>query len=173
MFEFNRGVRDWQFGSCVFNLSDNDDAQNRTPEKINVYINYRKQVNTAYFDNFSLIKEPVPTYEYDEDGNLVSAVQNAENKSALTYDSNNNLSSFTDEREAQYSYTYNTSGNKHRLKTATSNFTGLKYSYTYNDTGSVKSQTVNNSNASSAIATDFEYTAASEIVPQAFSVVLP
>ncbi len=161
VFEFNRGVRDWQFGSCVFNLSDNDDTQNRTPEKINVYINYRKQVNTAYFDNFSLIKEPVPTYEYDEDGNLVSAVQNAENKSALTYDSNNNLSSFTDEREAQYSYTYNTSGNKHQLKTATSNFTGLKYSYTYNDTGSVKSQTVNNSNASSAIATDFEYTAAS------------
>lgn len=156
---FNPDVTGWQYASGVFTLSD-ETSTNKTPVSIGVYCGYRNQANVCYFDDISLIKEPAPTYSYDDDGNLVSATENAEKTSALSYDSNDNLSSFTDEKNSQYTYTYATSGNKHRLLSAKSNTSGITYAYTYYSNGTLKAQEVKNSSTSKIIRTGYTYTAA-------------
>ena len=157
--EFNDDVTDWQYVSGVFTLSDDDASTNKTAKKITIYCGYRKQANTCYFDDMSLIKEPAPTYSYDDDGNLISATANAEKTSALNYDSNDNLSSFTDEKNSQYTYTYATSGNKHRLLSAVSSTTGITYAYTYYDNGSLRRQDIKDANGQK-IRTGYVYTEA-------------
>ena len=157
---FNPDVTSWQYSSGVFTLSDGTSAV-KTPVSITVYCNYRRQINKCYFDSISLIKEPSPTYSYDSKGNLVSAQQNAQSRSALSYDSNNNLSSFTDERESRYTYTYSTSGNKHRLLSAVSKTSGVKYEYTYNSNGNVTMQKISNSAGTAVLRTGIGYTQAS------------
>ncbi len=157
---FNPDVTSWQFSSGVFTLSDETSAK-KTPVSITVYFGYRKQANTCYVDDISLIKEPAPTYSYDSDGNLISATEKGERNSALSYDANNNLKSFTDERAAQYTYTYSTSGNKHQLTSAVNNATGVKYAYSYYSNGNVKAQEISNKSGSAVIRTGINYTAES------------
>ena len=158
--EFNDDVADWQYVSGVFTLSDDDSTTNKTANRITIYCGYRKQANTCYFDDMSLIKEPAPTYSYDDDGNLISATENAEKTSALSYDSNDNLSSFTDEKNSQYTYTYDTGNNKHRLLSAVSSTTGVTYAYTYyTDTGLLRRQDVKDADGR-VIRTGYVYTEA-------------
>ena len=158
--EFNDDVTAWQYSSGAFTLSDNDPEIEKVPQSITVYCGYRKQENTCYFDDISLIKEPSPTYSYDDDGNLVSATENAAKSSALSYDSNDNLESFTDEKNSQYTYKYATSGNKHRLLSAKSNTSGITYAYSYYDNGTLKAQEIKNSSTSKIIRTGYTYTEA-------------
>ena len=157
--EFNDDVTAWQYSSGAFTLSDETD-ENKTPQSITVYCGYRKQENTCYFDDISLIKEPSPTYSYDDDGNLVSATENAAKSSALSYDSNDNLESFTDEKNSHYTYDYATSGNKHRLLSAKSNTSGITYAYSYYDNGTLKAHEITNDRTSKIIRTGYTYTEA-------------
>ncbi len=151
----------WQYASGIFTLSDDDKNTTKTPESIVVYCGYRKQANTCYFDDISLVKEPAPTYSYDKDGNLVSATENAEKTSALDYDGNNNLTSFTDERGGIYEYKYAETGNPHRLLTAKSKETGITYAYSYNASGIAYRQDVKDKDGKNIIRTGNTYTAES------------
>ncbi len=157
---FNYAVSDWQYATGIFTLSDNTSTE-KTPTSIYIYCQYNRQVNNCYFDDISLIKEPVPTYSYDSKGNLVSATENAQKNANLSYDTNDNLASFKDERNAQYTYTYADSGNKHRLLTATNNASGVKYAYSYygSDKGNnLRAQEIQNSTGSVIIRTGIVYT---------------
>ncbi len=127
---FNYAVSDWQHSTGVFTLSDNNEDTNKTPVSISVFCRYHKQINTCYFDDISLIKEPVPTYKYDSDGNLISATENAEKTANLSYDSNDNLTSFKDEKNAQYTYEYDKTY-EHRLISAKNGASGVQYKYEY------------------------------------------
>ncbi len=158
--EFNDDVTAWQYSSGAFTLSDNDPEVEKVTESITVYCGYRKQENTCYFDDISLIKEPSPTYSYDDDGNLVSATENAAKSSALSYDSNDNLESFTDEKNSHYTYDYAETGNKHRLLSAKSNTSGITYAYSYYDNGTLKAQEITNDSTSKIIRTGYTYTEA-------------
>ena len=158
--EFNDDVTAWQYSSGAFTLSDNDPEVEKVPESITVYCGYRKQENTCYFDDISLIKEPSPTYSYDDEGNLVSATENAAKTSALSYDSNDNLESFTDEKNSHYTYDYAETGNKHRLLSAKSNTSGITYAYSYYDNGTLKAQEITNDSTSKIIRTGYTYTEA-------------
>ncbi len=158
--EFNDDVTAWQYSSGAFTLADNDPEVDKVPESITVYCGYRKQENTCYFDDISLIKEPSPTYSYDDDGNLVSATENAAKSSALSYDSNDNLESFTDEKNSHYTYDYAETGNKHRLLSAKSNTSGITYAYSYYDNGTLKAQEIKNDKTSKIIRTGYTYTEA-------------
>ncbi|MEE1320646.1 MAG: DNRLRE domain-containing protein, partial [Acutalibacteraceae bacterium] len=159
---FNSAVPgSWQYASGVFNLSDEDDSTTKTPESIIVYCGYRKQANACYFDDISLVKEPAPTYTYDEDGNLISASENAEKNTNLSYDANDNLKSFTDERNAQYEYKYAETGNKHRLLSATNKASGVKYAYSYYGSGTgnnLKAQEIVSGSGNYIIRTSTVYT---------------
>lgn len=158
--EFNDDVTAWQYSSGAFTLADNDPEVDKVPESITVYCGYRKQENTCYFDDISLIKEPSPTYSYDDEGNLVSATENAAKTSALSYDSNDNLESFTDEKNSHYTYDYAETGNKHRLLSAKSNTSGITYAYSYYDNGTLKAQEITNDSTSKIIRTGYTYTEA-------------
>ena len=128
----------WQYASGAFNLSDENDATTKTPSYIKVYLVYNYQGNRAYFDNLMLTKEAVPSYTYDNEGNLVSVVDNAEQNSSYEYD-DNQLSEMVDPAGNNYKYDYDS--NK-RIKTATTS-TGLKYTYTYDGNGNANSVVAN------------------------------
>lgn len=131
---FNSCVSSWQFVSKAFDLSDGTDA-NKTPVKVRISLNYSNQANTAYFDNVSLVKEPAQSYTYDSDGNLVTVVDNAKQKSSLEYNSDNKLTKSVDPKGYDYRYTYNPNGKLATAKTQQ----GAKYTYEYDDKGSVTS----------------------------------
>ena len=129
---FNTAITSWQYLSTAFNLSDNTDTV-KTPTMVKIFPNYSYQGNTAYFDNIQLIKEPVQSYTYDDDGNLVSVVSNAEQNSNMQYDDNNNLTQYIDPKGYKYEYTYN---DKDKLETAKTQ-RGATYTYDYDNRGVV------------------------------------
>lgn len=128
----------WQYASGAFNLSDEKDSTTKIPSYIKVYLVYNYQGNKAYFDNLMLTKEAVPSYTYDDEGNLISVVDNAEQNSSYKYD-DNQLSEMVDPAGNNYKYDYDS--NK-RIKTATSS-TGLTYTYTYDGYGNANSVVAN------------------------------
>ena len=155
---FNYAVSGWQHTSGIFTLSDEDSSTQRIPKSVTVYCNYKNQINTCYFDDICLTKEPVPTYKYDSDGNLISAIENAEKTSSLTYDANDNLTALKDEKNVNYTYTYASSENTHQLTSATDNFTGIKYNFTYDENnGNLLTQNITASTGSPAIKTEIRY----------------
>ncbi|WP_407385373.1 RHS repeat domain-containing protein [Ruminococcus sp.] len=131
--DFNPTISDWQFVSKAFNLSDETSA-NKTPVSIEIFLNYSKQGNAAYFDNISLVKEPSQSYTYDSKGNLLSVVSNAEQCSTMEYNGDNKLTKAIDAKGYKYTYTYNEKG---KVDVATTEL-GSKYKYQYDDHGNVK-----------------------------------
>ncbi len=124
----------WQYASGGFTLSDGKDSTNKTPDYLKIYIVYNYQGNYACFDNLQLTKEPVPSYTYDEDGNLISVVANAQQKSTYEY-KNSNLTYYEDPKGYDYEFTYD---DTNLLKTATTQM-GATYSYVYDDYGNATS----------------------------------
>ena len=95
-------------------------------ENITVYCDYDYNCNTVCFDNISLTKDIAQSYTYDNNGNVLSVVDNAKNKSTMSY-SNNDLVKQVNPSGYDYTYTYD---KKHNLLTATSE-NDVKYAYTY------------------------------------------
>ena len=127
--EFNRSISDWQFASSAFTLDDGTTA-NRTPVRIDIYLRYHQQCNTAYFDNVQLIKDVSQSYTYDKDGNVITVQKDAEQKSKMEY-SDSNLTKNIDAKGYAYTYDYD---DKHNMTKATSQ-RGLTYNYTYDSDG--------------------------------------
>lgn len=125
---FNTSITTWQFQSTAFNLSDGTDS-NKTPVSIRVFPNYSYQGNCAYFDNIQLVKEPSQSYTYDEEGNVVSVVDSAEQYSTLDYNSENLIESYTDPKGYTYTYKYN---DKKQLSESHTQ-RGATYTYEYDD----------------------------------------
>ena len=149
---FNHNVEGWQFASVAVNLSDETSAE-KTPVEIRVLLRYFRQANTIYFDNVQLIKEPVPTYVYDDDGNLTSVVSNAEQKSTMEY-SDGNLTSYLQPNGSEYTYTY-VDGTK-LVDTAT-NQQGIVYNYDYDSYGNATSLTASKDNINIQSSTQYNY----------------
>ncbi len=124
--EFNYTVSDWQYTSTAFTLSDGDDSTTRTPIAVRIYLQYQYQANYAYFDNICLEKDNAQSYNYDEDGNLISVVDQSEEKSTMEY-TNSDLTKNIDAKGYNYTYDYDT---KHNMTKATSS-TGMNYNYSY------------------------------------------
>lgn len=129
--EFNHSVTDWQYTSAAFNLSDKDNATNKTPVSITIYLSYQYQANYAYFDNICLVKDNAQSYTYDSDGNLISVVDNSEEKSKMEY-TNSDLTKNIDAKGYAYKYEYDEK--THNMTKATSQ-TEMTYNYTYNTRG--------------------------------------
>ncbi|MBP3923084.1 MAG: DNRLRE domain-containing protein [Ruminiclostridium sp.] len=118
---FLGSTTDWQFVSMNIVPKQNYDIG-----AIRVYCDYDHNCNTAIFDNISLIKDTVKSYTYDDDGNTVSAIDRAQNKSTFEYQ-DNDLVKQNNPTGNSYSYTYDS---KHNLLTATSE-NNVKYSFSY------------------------------------------
>ncbi len=133
-FYFNTSLKQgqWQYVSGAFNI--NDGSTTKTPKTLRIYLVYNHQSNFAYFDSIQLIKESVPSYTYDEKGNLTTVKDNAEQKSSFVYDGNL-LTKYVDPNSNEYTYTYNDKKQVETAKTAA----GATYTYSYDSTGNATS----------------------------------
>ena len=127
---FNKDYSDWQYASGI--VVPKRDA----PVKlIRVYLIYKNNANTAYFDNISLVREPCSSYSYDDKGNPVSAKEGGA-KTKCEYQSGTSiLTKYTASTGVVTNFTYESG--THNLKTTTS--AGITSANTYNDMGLVTS----------------------------------
>ena len=126
------------------------------PLNIVIQPRYAYQANTAYFDFLQLIREPVPTYSYDENGNLISSVDNAEQKSEMSYDGSD-MTGSVDVAGYASDYQYD---NNHNLTFATS-ASGNKTRFYYNSYGQSTGGLFGNSDESMGIGSETVYNSAS------------
>ncbi|MEG0457331.1 MAG: carbohydrate binding domain-containing protein, partial [Oscillospiraceae bacterium] len=96
-------------------------------ESMTIELNYSYQANYIEFDDISLTTDPSMTYNYDSNGNLISSIKNAEQKSSMQYDADDNLKKIVDAKGYDYEYEYN---NDKTLKSSQTQ-TGVKYEFTY------------------------------------------
>ena len=148
---FNMDVVGWQYGAVAIDLSDVTSAV-KTPAKLTIYPRYDYQANTVYFDNLSIVKANVTNYSYDTNGNLTSAVSNAEQSTSMGYDKND-LTSVTDAKGNTSAYTYD----KHNLTQAVSQ-KKVTSDVAYNTFGLPIQSVLRNSSSTMKVQTNTTYT---------------
>lgn len=103
---------------------------------VRLYLKYPYNCNTTYFDDACLFMDTFgEEYGYDKNnrGNLVSTIDLANNKTAITYTDDDEIASYTDAKGNTYSNTYQ-SDDPHLLATSTDP-KGKVDRYTYNQYG--------------------------------------
>ena len=130
--EFDRYVRDWQYVSKAFTVQ-HPDYPDKIAARLEIYCVYDFNGNDAYFDDVQLIKDVAPTYTYDDEGNLTSVKDLAEQKSEYEF-SNNVLVRTLNPTGSSYinSYYWN---DKNRLESSVAD--GVAYAYAYDAKGNV------------------------------------
>ena len=125
---FNGSISDWQYitGPVV------PKRKNKTVTSVTVTVAGDLLANTTYVDNVTLTAEPVQTYAYDDDGNLIEAT-NSKGQTSTEYDSSERLKKYTALNGVQYSLQYD--GAKRDPKSVTSD--ELETDYTYNSSGEI------------------------------------
>lgn len=108
--EFNEDSSDWQYNAGVIVAKNDYDS-------ISVYAQYYDNENTAYFDGLQLYKETFSTsYQYDDDGNVLSTHDLNEQNSEFKY-TNNDLTESIDPKGNKFKYDYD---DKRNIEKATS-----------------------------------------------------
>ncbi len=135
---FDPDVEEWQFASLALVPKE--------PTKHISYIRimgtYEKNVNEAYFDNLSLVREDARTMTYDGEGNLVSVASTGVKEEADTYENGNLIKTVTG-GNGTYLYTYDSTFTR-RLTKTTVEGTGLSQNYGYDAFGNVTSTVLEN-----------------------------
>ena len=104
-------------------------------EYVGVYMVYRNNANSIDFYRAMLNVDMTGTaYDYDSEGNLISAEDNAIRNQTYSYSDANELLETVDAKNERYSYTY-ASDNEHQLIAARSNQLGNGTVYSYDDYG--------------------------------------
>ncbi|MEQ2441176.1 RICIN domain-containing protein, partial [Solibaculum intestinale] len=146
--DFNPYVSDWQFASMALNTDDGDPTTTRGYSRIDLYLFYGDNLNTAYFDDIQLIKDNSPSYVYDDEGNLTNA-QDAATANGFTYN-DDRLSKLTEPTGSSFEYSYDFA-KKQRLLSA-KNSEGVKTLIDYDQYGNpVKSYVQSDRNTSTAV----------------------
>lgn len=126
--DFSYAITDWQYVSKAVL----PDSTSKVISQIEVFPAYYDNLNTAYFDDISLVMLPTQSYSYDSKGNLLSATD-SQGKTAYEYYSNTSLlKSYTDLSGVKYSMTYASTTNN-LLTTTSDGVTATNY---YNSAGS-------------------------------------
>ncbi len=129
-----------QYTSTIFmpSASHKDD----TVTQVRYMLCFEYNVGEAYFSDAQMfLDETSVAYTYDDDGNVISAVQNGKMNQTYTYSSAGELLSSTVSGgglSQGYKYTYD-SANEHRLKTARSKDNDIGFAFGYNSNGTLKS----------------------------------
>lgn len=124
---FNSALGGWQYTSGMIVPKETS----RTVERIELNIAGELLPNDTYVDDVTLVQEPVQTYTYDENGNLIAST-NTEGQTASELDSQDRLKKYTAMNGVVYNLTYE--GNSRQPKTIVSD--GITTTYTY-DAGNV------------------------------------
>ena len=123
---FSKDYTDWQFASGIV-----VPKQDKPVKMIKVYLIYKNNGGTAYFDNISLTKEPCSSYTYDDKGNPVSAKEGGAKTSCEYQSGTSILTKYTASTGVTSSFTY--APTTHNLNTVTS--AGVTTTNTYNSAG--------------------------------------
>lgn len=130
----------WQHTSGTIGYSG--DNASKTIDYISVRCVYYYNENSAGFDNIKVnFDETGTAYAYDDDGNLISALDNANREETFTYNNSGDLTEAISSDNKAYTYTYS-SVYDHRLLSATSKSSDLKFTFGYDSKGNVTSQKV-------------------------------
>ena len=108
---FSPDILDWQFLSDVY-------VAKQDYTSVRVSYSYCRNANTAFFDGLSLYREEFgQSYTYDEDNNLISAVDAQKNATKFEYNANSDLTGITDPKGSKFKYEYDA---KHNVTKGTS-----------------------------------------------------
>ena len=127
---FNESVTGWQFANGIGVADDGDPTTTRTYSAIHLYVFYKDQLNPVYIDNLQLVKDNGQSYIYDDDGNVTSSADAAED-SKFNYDDNDNLKQLVDVNGGHFGYHYD---DKENL-TEARNSDGVSYRFAYESHG--------------------------------------
>ena len=127
---FNESVTGWQFANGIGVADDGDPTTTRTYSAIHVYVFYKDQLNPVYIDNLQLVKDNGHSYVYDDDGNVTSSADAAED-SNFNYDDHSNLKQMVDVSGNHFGYHYD---DKENLTDAR-NSDGVSQKFTYESHG--------------------------------------
>ena len=125
---FSKDYTDWQFASGIV-----VPKQDKPVKMIKVYLIYKNNGGTAYFDNISLTKEPCSSYTYDDKGNPVSAKEGGAKTNCEYQSGTSILTKYTASTGVTSSFTY--APTTHNLNTVTS--AGVTTTNTHNSAGLV------------------------------------
>ena len=95
-----------QYTSMGFDLK-NEDYPDAVPTRMHIMICYYNQINTAYFDNLSLVKSN-DVYDLKE---LSQESEDTATTEAYTYNEDGSIATYTDEEGVVYTYSYDSLGN--------------------------------------------------------------
>lgn len=135
----------------VYVLRDN---LHKTIERVEFYIIYYKNANSAYFYDVQLnMDETGSTFSYNKNGQPVSSRQNAYNNEVFSYDNHKELIKAVNRNNETYEYFYRgtTGSAAHQLKSARSNQTKIGMYYLYDSKGNVIDTKMGTISASGAI----------------------
>ena len=126
---FNAYVEDWQFLSVLLSTDDKNSSTNKTYTSIGVYFCYYQNENEVYIDHFQVTKDSGQSYAYDENGNLISTIDMADEEAAFEYQ-NNILSKLINPDGSNYEYSYGYSSFNLMIGARTGG--GVSYKFGYN-----------------------------------------
>jgi RHS repeat-associated protein len=123
---FQEGITDWQYNSIA--------VVPKYPEKtistMKVFCCYYNEVNTAYFDNISLVEEPAETYTYDDNGNVIAVNAAGNGEETYSYNSTTqNLMSVATAGSGTYTYAYGNTNNTHLVTKVTNDTVSMGITY--------------------------------------------
>ncbi len=124
---------EWQYVSHAIVLADPDD-KNKIPTEVTVYLNYFCNQNWVVFDNVQLIRDFSQSYQYDDDGNLVTTNDYVNEQASVKYNTHDKVLKMMTPGVGTYYYGYNDYiADKNLVHLLTGN--GLTYNMDYNSHG--------------------------------------
>ena len=119
---------------------------------------YYQNANGANFDRIKMnIDECGTSYTYDNDGNLISAKDNAGRHESYNYNNASDMTKLTTADNKAYKFTYSDTY-KHRMLSATSESSGVKNSFEYDGSGNLTKTRVDKSGYAKYIEQGSTYT---------------
>ena len=134
---FDKNCTGWQYMSLPFCLEDRDNPSRR-PVNVDIDLMYANNVNYAVFDKVQVLKDEVPSYTYDKDGNLVS-VEDNEREQQFSSDRGGNVAHITDPKGNFAYYDYDSTT---ELLMRARNTSGIEYNFTRDSFGNVTESSV-------------------------------
>ena len=145
----------WQYASGTVGVKD---PGSKTVDYVYLRCCYYQNANGANFDRIKMnIDECGTSYTYDDDGNLISAKDNAGRHESYNYNSASDMTKLTTADNKAYKFTYSDTY-KHRMLSATSESSGVKNSFTYDGSGNLTKTRVDKSGYAKYIEQYSEYT---------------
>ena len=163
---FNPDTDVWQYASGTVGVKNPGD---KIVDYVYLRCCYYRNANGASFDRIKVnIDQSGTSYTYDNDGNLISAKDNAGRHESYSYNNASDLTKLTTADNKAYSFTYDNTY-KHRMRSATSESSGVNNSFTYDASGNLTKTRVDNSSYDKYIEQYSTYTSDGNYLKELFS----